>query len=157
MVCVFVECEILLYVDEWERIGELFCGLYWFVGVVGLLGVGFFEVVGGGGGDGVDFVIICEEMYQVGVLGGVYVFLFICGIVVLYMVVFGDEWLIVMYVWFILVGEKIGVLVIIEFGGGFDVGYLWISVVWDGDYYVINGVKIYIIFGVWVDYVVIVV
>lgn len=84
-------------------------------------------------------------------------FLFICGIVVLYMVVFGDEWLIVMYVWFILVGEKIGVLVIIEFGGGFDVGYLWISVVWDGDYYVINGVKIYIIFGVWVDYVVIVV
>lgn len=63
MVCVFVECEILLYVDEWERIGELFCGLYWFVGVVGLLGVGFFEVVGGGGGDGVDFVIICEEMY----------------------------------------------------------------------------------------------
>lgn len=60
----FAEREILPHVDEWERIGELPRGLHRLAGAAGLLGAGFPEAVGGGGGDGADPVIICEEMHQ---------------------------------------------------------------------------------------------
>ena len=39
-------------------------------GEAGLLGAGLPEAVGGGGGDGADSVIICEEMHLAGCPGG---------------------------------------------------------------------------------------
>lgn len=94
----FAEREILPHVDEWERIGELPRGLHRLAGAAGLLGAGFPEAVGGGGGDGADPVIICEEMHQAGAPGGVYASLFTCGIAVPHMVASGDERLIATYV-----------------------------------------------------------
>ncbi|KUI40871.1 acyl-CoA dehydrogenase [Mycobacterium sp. GA-1199] len=150
----FAEREVLPHVDEWEREGELPRELHLKAGKAGLLGAGFPEAVGGGGGDGVDAVVICEEMHYAGSPGGVFASLFTSGIAVPHMIASGDEWLIDTYVRPTLRGEKIGSLAITEPGGGSDVGHLTTEAVRDGDDYVITGAKTYITSGVRADYVV---
>ena len=62
----FAEREILPNATAWERDGELPRDLHLKAGAAGLLGAGMPESVGGGGGDGADAVVICEEMHQAG-------------------------------------------------------------------------------------------
>jgi acyl-CoA dehydrogenase len=150
----FAEREVLPNVDEWEKSGELPRELHRKAGDAGLLGAGLPESVGGGGGDGADSVIICEEMHYAGSPGGVFASLFTCGIAVPHMIASGDEGLIDTYVRPTLRGDKIGSLAITEPGGGSDVGHLITRAVRDGDHYVINGAKTYITSGVRADYVV---
>ncbi|MGH3644631.1 MAG: acyl-CoA dehydrogenase family protein [Mycobacterium sp.] len=150
----FAEREILPNVDEWERSGDLPRELHLKAGAAGLLGAGLPESVGGGGGDGADAVVICEEMHQSGAPGGVFASLFTCGIAVPHMIASGDERLIETYVRPTLRGEKIGALAITEPGGGSDVGHLTTKAVRDGDDYIVNGAKTYITSGVRADYVV---
>jgi acyl-CoA dehydrogenase len=150
----FAEREILPNVDEWERTGDIPRDLHLKAGAAGLLGAGMPESVGGGGGDGVDAVVICEEMHQSGAPGGVFASLFTCGIAVPHMIASGDERLIETYVRPTLRGAKIGSLAITEPGGGSDVGHLKTTARRDGDSYVINGAKTYITSGVRADYVV---
>lgn len=153
----FVEREVLPHVDEWERDGELPRDLHLKAGQAGLLGAGFPEAVGGGGGDGADAVVICEEMHYAGSPGGVFASLFTSGIAVPHMIASGDERLIETYVRPTLRGEKIGSLAITEPGGGSDVGHLTTKAVRDGSGdgdYIFNGAKTYITSGVRADYVV---
>src|ERR1700720_2978134 len=150
----FAEREVLPHVDEWERIGELPRDLHRRAGAAGLLGAGLPEAVGGGGGDGVDSVIICEEIHQAGAPGGVFASLFTSGIAVPHMIASGDARLIDTFVRPTLAGEKIGALAITEPGGGSDVGHLRTSAVRDGDHYIVNGAKTYITSGVRADFVV---
>lgn len=150
----FVEREILPHVDEWERSGDIPRELHLTAGEAGLLGAGLPESVGGGGGDGADAVVICEEMHQSGAPGGVFASLFTCGIAVPHMIASGHEHLIETYVRPTLRGEKIGSLAITEPGGGSDVGHLTTKAVRAGEDYVINGTKTYITSGVRADYVV---
>jgi acyl-CoA dehydrogenase len=150
----FAEREILPNVDEWEQTCDLPRELHRKAGEAGLLGANFPEAVGGGGGDGVDAVIICEEMHQAGAPGGVFASLFTCGIAVPHMIASADRRLIDTYVRPTLSGDKIGSLAITEPGGGSDVGHLTTKAVRDGDDYVINGAKTYITSGVRADYVV---
>jgi acyl-CoA dehydrogenase len=123
-------------------------------GEAGLLGAGFPEAVGGGGGDGADSVIICEELHEAGVPGGVFASLFTCGIAVPHMAASGDQHLIDTFVRPTLRGDEIGALAITEPGGGSDVGHLRTTAVLDGNHYVVNGAKTYITSGVRADYVV---
>jgi acyl-CoA dehydrogenase len=150
----FAEREILPNVDEWERSGDLPRELHRKAGESGLLGAAFPEAVGGGGGDGADAVIICEELHQAGTPGGVFASLFTCGIAVPHMIASGDERLIETYVRPTLRGEKIGSLAITEPGGGSDVGHLTTKATRDRDHYVVNGAKTYITSGVRADFVV---
>lgn len=150
----FVEREVLPHAAEWERIGELPRELHRKAAEVGLLGAGFPESVGGGGGDGADAVVICEEMHRAGTPGGVFASLFTSGIAVPHMIASGDEYLIDTYVRPTLRGEKIGALAITEPGGGSDVGHLSTRAVKDGDCYLLNGAKTFITSGVRADYVV---
>ncbi|MDT5172599.1 MAG: acyl-CoA dehydrogenase [Mycobacterium sp.] len=150
----FAEREILPHVDEWERIGELPRELHRRAGQAGLLGAGFPESVGGGGGDGADSVVICEELHEAGVPGGVFASLFTCGIAVPHMIASGDARLIEKFVRPTLAGELIGSLAITEPGGGSDVGHLATTATRSGDQYVVNGAKTYITSGVRADYVV---
>jgi acyl-CoA dehydrogenase len=150
----FAEREVLPHVDEWENSGELPRDLHRKAGDAGLLGAGLPEAVGGGGGDGADSVIICEEMHYAGSPGGVFASLFTCGIAVPHMIASGDRRLIDTYVRPTLQGDKIGALAITEPGGGSDVGHLTTRAVRDGDDYIINGAKTYITSGVRADYVV---
>jgi acyl-CoA dehydrogenase len=150
----FTEREILPNIDEWERTGDLPRELHRRAGATGLLGAGLPESAGGGGGDGADSVIVCEEVHQAGAPGGVWASLFTCGIAVPHMIASGDERQIETYVRPTLAGEKIGALAITEPGGGSDVGHLRTAAVPDGDDYLINGAKTYITSGVRADYVV---
>jgi acyl-CoA dehydrogenase len=153
----FVEREVLPNVDEWERSGDLPRDLHRKAGEAGLLGAGMPESVGGGGGDGADAVVICEEMHQSGAPGGVFASLFTCGISVPHMIASGDERLIETYVRPTLRGDLIGSLAITEPGGGSDVGHLTTRAVRDGSGngdYILNGAKTYITSGVRADYVV---
>lgn len=150
----FAEREILPHADEWERAGELPRDLHRRAAETGLLGAELPEAVGGGGGDAVDSVIVCEELHQSGVPGGVFASLFTCGIAVPHMAASGDEYLIEKFVRPTLAGELIGSLAITEPGGGSDVGHLRTTAVRDGDHYVVNGAKTYITSGVRADFVV---
>jgi acyl-CoA dehydrogenase len=150
----FAEREILPHVDEWERIGELPRDLHRRAGAAGLLGANFPEAAGGGGGDGADAVIICEELHEAGVPGGVFASLFTCGIAVPHMIASGDARLIDKFVRPTLAGELIGALAITEPGGGSDVGHLRTTATRAGDEYIVNGAKTYITSGVRADYVV---
>jgi acyl-CoA dehydrogenase len=150
----FTEREILPNVEEWERTGDLPRDLHRRAGAAGLLGAGLPESVGGGGGDGADSVVICEELHQAGGPGGVFASLFTCGIAVPHMIASGDRRLIEEFVRPTLAGDKIGALAITEPGGGSDVGHLRTTAVSDGDHYVVNGAKTYITSGVRADYVV---
>src|SRR6201997_3308456 len=150
----FTEREILPNIDEWERTGDLPRELHRRAGATGLLGAGLPESAGGGGGDGADSVIVCEEVHQAGAPGGVWASLFTCGIAVPHMIASGNERQIETYVRPTLAGEKIGALAITEPGGGSDVGHLRTAAVSDGGDYVINGAKTYITSGVRADYVV---
>jgi acyl-CoA dehydrogenase len=150
----FAEREVLPYIDEFEHIGALPRELHLKAGEAGLLGAGFPESVGGGGGDGADALIICEEMHYAGAPGGVFASLFTCGIAVPHMIASGDERLIARFVRPTLRGELIGALAITEPGGGSDVGHLRTSARRDGDDYLVNGAKAYITSGVRADYVV---
>ncbi len=150
----FADREILPHIDEWERSGDLPRELHRRAGQAGLLGAGFPESVGGGGGDGADAVVICEELHEAGVPGGVFASLFTCGIAVPHMIASGDERLIDTFVRPTLAGDLIGSLAITEPGGGSDVGHLRTTAVKDGDHYIVNGAKTYITSGVRADYVV---
>ena len=150
----FAEREILPHVDEWERSGELPRTLHSAAGEAGLLGAHAPESVGGGGGDGADAVIVCEELHYAGVPGGVFASLFTCGISTPHMIASGDQRLIGTYVRPTLQGTMIGSLAITEPGGGSDVGHLTTRADRDGDDYIINGAKTYITSGVRADYVV---
>ncbi|MBS9534636.1 acyl-CoA dehydrogenase family protein [Mycobacterium sp. M1] len=150
----FVEREIAPNIDEWERTGDLPRELHRKAADAGLLGAGFPEAVGGGGGDPADAVVICEEMHQSGAPGGVFASLFTCGISVPHMIASGDRRLIEEFVRPTLAGEKIGSLAITEPGGGSDVGHLRTTAVRDGDHYVVNGAKTFITSAVRADYVV---
>ncbi|SHV65256.1 acyl-CoA dehydrogenase FadE [Mycobacteroides abscessus subsp. abscessus] len=112
------------------------------------------ESVGGGGGDGADAVIVCEELHYAGVPGGVFASLFTCGISTPHMIASGDQRLIDTYVRPTLQGKMIGSLAITEPGGGSDVGHLTTRADRDGDDFIINGAKTYITSGVRADYVV---
>ena len=150
----FAEREILPHIDEWERIGELPRELSRKAAAAGLLGVGFPESAGGEGGDSADVAIICEELHECGVPGGVFASLFTVGIAVPHMIASGDQRLIDKFVKPTLAGELIGSLAITEPGGGSDVGHLRTTAVRDGDHYVVNGSKTYITSAVRGDYVV---
>lgn len=150
----FAERQILPHIDQWEKVGELPRDLHRRAGEIGLLGAGFPEAVGGAGGDGADAVIVCEEMHEAGVPGGVYASLFTCGISVPHIIASGDGRLIDTFVRPTLRGDKIGALAITEPGGGSDVGHLRTTAAKDGDHYIVNGAKTYITSGVRADYVV---
>jgi len=150
----FAEREILPHVDEWERLGELPRDLSRRAAQAGLLGVGFPEDVGGEGGDAADVAVICEELHEAGVPGGVFASLFTVGIAVPHMIASGDPRLIERFVRPTLGGELIGSLAITEPGGGSDVAHLRTTAVRDGDHFVVNGAKTYITSAVRGDYVV---
>ena len=112
----FAEREILPHVAEWERAGELPRDLHRRAADAGLLGAELPESAGGGGGDAVDSVLICEELHEAGTPGGVFASLFTCGIAVPHMIASGDEHLIEKFVRPTLRGELIGSLAITATG-----------------------------------------
>ncbi|SIQ24184.1 acyl-CoA dehydrogenase family protein [Micromonospora avicenniae] len=168
----FVAREVLPYLDDWERAGEVPRHLHATAAKIGLLGVGFPESVGGSGGDLLDTIIVTEEIIRSGGSSGLVAALFTHGIALPHMVAAGgnrtggplggrlgavpapgDDDLVDRYVRPTLAGTMIGALAITEPDGGSDVAGIRTTARRDGDHYVVNGSKTYITSGVRADFV----
>ena len=149
----FVREEILPYQNEWEEIGELPRELHKKAAAYGLLGVGFPEEHGGGGGDLIDTLIVAENMSLAGSAGGVNASLYTLGIAIPHIANAGDPDQIETWVKPTIAGELIGSLAVTEPGGGSDVAGLKTTAVLDGDEYVVNGSKMFITSGCRADFV----
>ncbi|MGW4294604.1 acyl-CoA dehydrogenase family protein [Micromonospora chersina] len=149
----FVTKEVLPYLDDWERAGEVPRSLHETAAKIGLLGVGFPESVGGSGGDLLDSILVTEEIIRSGGSSGLIAALFTHGIALPHMVATRDDGLIDRYVRPTLAGTMIGALAITEPDGGSDVAGIRTCARRDGDHYVVNGSKTYITSGVRSDFV----
>ncbi|MFG3598478.1 acyl-CoA dehydrogenase family protein [Micromonospora chersina] len=159
----FVTKEVLPYLDDWERAGEVPRSLHETAAKIGLLGIGFPESVGGSGGDLLDSILVTEEVIRSGGSSGLIAALFTHGIALPHIVAAcgdkagpgaaGPQHLIDRYVRPTLAGTMIGALAITEPDGGSDVAGIRTCARRDGDHYVVNGSKTYITSGVRSDFV----
>ncbi|MFZ2511426.1 MAG: acyl-CoA dehydrogenase family protein [Gordonia sp. (in: high G+C Gram-positive bacteria)] len=150
----FAQRHILPYQDEWERAGEIPRELHAEAAQLGLIGLAYPESVGGAGGDAADAGILCEELHERGVAGGVFASLFTSGIALPHLIAAGDHTQIDTWVRPTIDGRLIGALAITEPSGGSDVGNLRTTAVRDGEAYIVNGAKTFITSGVRADFVV---
>ena len=150
----FVTRDVLPYLDEWERSGELPRWLHKRAADAGLIGLSYPASVGGGDGDAIDAVVLAEEFHCAGASSGVFASLFTSGISLPHIVNAGDPEQIDRWVRPTIEGEKIGSLAITEPDGGSDVANIRTTAKRDGGDYVVNGAKTYITSGVRADFVV---
>jgi acyl-CoA dehydrogenase len=153
----FTRREVVPHLDQWEDDGTLPRELHQAAAKQGLLGVGFPEEVGGGGGDLVDTTDLQEGMFSAGASSGLMAGLFSHGIALPHIVSAatrsGDHDLVDRFVRPTLAGELVGSLAITEPGGGSDVAAIRTTAVREGDHFVVNGAKTFITSGVRADYV----
>jgi acyl-CoA dehydrogenase len=150
----FVRREVAPHLQQWEDAGTIPRELHRAAAKQGLLGVGFPEEVGGGGGTLLDSLAITEEVILAGGSSGVIAALFTLGIALPHIVDAGDPALIDRYVRPALAGEKIGALAITEPDGGSDVASLRTRGVRSGEGWVVDGTKTFITSGARADFVV---
>jgi acyl-CoA dehydrogenase len=150
----FVQNDVLPHQDEWERAGELPRALHKRAAELGLIGLSYPESVGGGGGDAIDALVLCEEIHYAGGSGGLFASLFTSGISLPHLVHAGDAAQIDRWVRPTIAGELIGALAITEPDGGSDVAGIRTTAKRDGGEYIVNGAKTYITSGVRADFVV---
>lgn len=153
----FVQKEIVPFAEQWEE-DEFFPDeVFRKLGKLGYLGAHFPVEYGGGGGDYLYSLILSEELAKGGVAGvgmGVGV---VTGMAVPPILKFGTEEQKQRFVAPAARGEKIAALGITEPNAGSDVASIRTTAVRDGNYWVINGSKIFITNGVRCDYVLLVV
>ena len=94
----FAVREIVPYLSEWERAGEVPREVHAKAAKLGLLGVGYAEEVGGSGGTLVDTATVTEELILAGASSGLIAALFTHGIALPHIIATGDPHLIDLYV-----------------------------------------------------------
>jgi acyl-CoA dehydrogenase len=149
----FVQREVRPSLDAWERAGEVPRELHRKAARAGLLGVGWPEALGGGGGDLWHSIVVGEELIQAGGSGGLVAALMTHGIALPHLVAAGDEAQIERWVRPTLRGELIGSLAVTEPDTGSDVARLRTRAERRGNRFVINGAKTYITSGCRADFV----
>ena len=147
----FAETEIAPHADEWEEAESFPVELYRKAAAAGVLGVGFPEEVGGGGGGALHGVMAAEGLMRGGSTG-VVAGLTSLGIALPSLVQSGDKHLIDTFVRPTLAGERIAALAITEPSTGSDVAGILTRAKKDGGDYVIDGSKMFITSGVRADF-----
>ncbi len=147
----FAVREVAPNADAWEEAEEFPRALYARAAEAGILGVGYPEAHGGGGGDLSHAVVACDEMILAGRSVGTSVGLGSHAIAVPPILRAGTEAQKRRFVDPVLRGEKISALAITEPGGGSDVASLRTRAVRDGEHYVVDGAKTFITSGVRAD------
>jgi acyl-CoA dehydrogenase len=147
----FAERHIAPHAHAWEEAEEFPRALYGELATAGLLGLGYPESAGGGGGDVTHVLVASEELVLAGKSVGTVVGLGSHGIGLPPIIRFGSQEQIDRLVKPVVAGEKIAALAITEPGGGSDVAALTTRAVKDGDVYVIDGRKTFITSGVRAD------
>ena len=147
----FAAAEIAPKSAAWEEDEEFPVELYRAAGAAGVLGIGYPEALGGGGGDLTHTLVAYEELILAGRSVGTAVGLGSHGIALPMIVRFGTDEQKARFVTPTLRGETIAALAITEPGGGSDVANLATRAERDGDHYVVTGAKTFITSGVRAD------
>ena len=147
----FAEKHIAPHAHAWEEAEEFPRALYAEAAGAGLLGLGYPETAGGGGGDISHVLVSSEELVLAGKSVGTVVGLGSHGIALPPIIRFGTQAQVDRFVKPVVRGEKIAALAITEPGGGSDVAALATRAVRDGDHYVLDGRKTFITSGVRAD------
>ena len=148
----FVSREIAPHVDAWDEAEGFPRELYRTAAAAGLLGMGFPEEYGGTPSDLFFSIIASQELARAG-SGGLIASLKSHTIGTPPIVKFGSAALKARVVPEILAGEKISALAITEPDGGSDVASIRTTARRQGDYYIVDGAKMFITSGVRADYV----
>lgn len=149
----FAEKEIAPFATTWEEDEEFPRELYGKAAAAGILGVGYPEDLGGGGGDFSHALAAAEEMVLHGTSVGVVVGLGSHGIALPPVLVAGTAEQKRRFVPPVLSGDKIAALAITEPSGGSDVARIRTRARRDGDCYVVDGAKTFITSGTRADFV----
>lgn len=136
----------------WDEAGEFPRSLYGDAARAGLLGVGYPEALGGGGGDITHVLAAAEEMVLAGKSVGTAVGLGSHGIALPPIIAAGTDEQKRRFVEPVIRGEKIAALAITEPGTGSDVAAIETRAVLDGDHYVVTGAKMFITSGCRADF-----
>ena len=147
----FAAAEIAPHADAWEEAEGFPLSLYGRTAAAGVLGIGYPEAYGGGGGDLSHVVAASESMVLAGRSVGTTVGLGSHGIALPPILRAGTEEQKQRWVPRVLRGEWVSALAITEPGGGSDVANLQTRAVRDGDELVINGSKTFITSGTRAD------
>ncbi|MEZ4225531.1 MAG: acyl-CoA dehydrogenase family protein [Polyangiaceae bacterium] len=146
----FAEQKIAPHVVDWEEAGEFPRELYREAAHAGVLGAGFPEELGGGGGDFLYGLVGIEELLRGG-SSGVVAGLGSLGIALPPILKMGTEEQKQRFIPPVLSGEKIAALAITEPGTGSDVAGIRTRARRDGSDYLLSGSKLFITSGVRAD------
>lgn len=149
----FAAQEIAPNAHAWEEANEFPRELYAKAGKAGLIGVGYPEEVGGGGGDTSHSLAVTEELIVAGKSVGTVVGLGTHGIALPPIVAYGTDAQKERFIKPVLAGDQIAALAITEPGCGSDVAAVRTTAKRDGDHYVVNGSKTFISSGCRADFV----
>lgn len=149
----FAQARILPNAHEWEEAEEFPLELYAQAAEAEILGIGYPEEVGGGGGDLSHVLVAADEMVLHGKSVGTCVGLGSHGIALPPIVKAGTAEQKERFAKPVLAGRMVSALGITEPGGGSDVASLRTKAVKDGDHYVVNGSKTFITSGCRADFV----
>jgi acyl-CoA dehydrogenase len=143
----FARTNIAPHAHAWEEAREFPRELYTTMAEAGLLGIGYPEEYGGGGGDLSHSLAAAEEIIVEGRSVGTAAGLGSHGIALPPILACGNEEQKKRFIPPVLRGEKIAALAITEPGGGSDVASLTTRAERRGDHYVVNGTKTFITSG----------
>lgn len=149
----FVEKEIVPYVEDWEKAGEVPRSIIRRTGELGYLGSKFPEVYGGSGGDVLYDAVVLEELARCGSGGVATALTATVQIAVTPIWRFGSAKQKQKYLVPAVRGEQIGALGITESSAGSDVASMQTRANRDGDDYVVSGSKMFITNGSTADFV----
>ena len=149
----FVETDINPHVDEWETAGtfparELFTKM----GALGLLGLEYDEVVGGGGADHLYTLILFEELGRSESMGIPMAIGVQTDMATPALAAFGSAELKQQYLVPAITGKAVAAIAVTEPDAGSDVAALTTRAVRDGDDWIISGAKLYITNGTQADW-----
>lgn len=153
----FVEEEMLPYADEWEANKECPRHIFERMGELGFLGVSFPEEVGGSGMDLWGAVAVSAELAYSN-LGGLSMSLYAHTYLPLPLInALGTEEQKEKYLRPALEGKKVAALGLTEPGVGSDLGNISTKAEDKGDYFLLNGSKMWITNGTMADFIVLLV
>jgi citronellyl-CoA dehydrogenase len=150
----FVEKEINPYCDSWEEAGQApLHALFRKMGELGFLGLHYPEDVGGANADIWYTVILHEELGKANAAGVPMAIGVQDGMATPALAKYGSTYLKETYLKPALRGEMVCSIAVTEPDAGSDVARIRTRAVRDGEYYVINGSKMYITNGTQADWI----
>jgi acyl-CoA dehydrogenase len=147
----FVEAQIVPRADEWEKTGMIPREIFREMGKLGFLGMRFPEAYGGAGLGPLASVILAEETSRSTFGGFATSVLVHSEMSITHIAKRGTHRQKQRYLPAAISGEKIGAICVTEAHAGSDVAAIRTKAVRDGEFFVINGSKMFITNGVYGD------